>query len=405
MHVLPVVRRRDGLRLPDLQRRARRAAEAGYSVRRGAPHLYLHLPFCAHRCGYCDFVTATGRDHLHGAYVDALLCELRDEHDGSPVETIFLGGGTPTYTALPELLRLLRALPPACELTVEANPETVTPELARELRGAGINRVSLGAQTFQPHLLRVLERRATPAHVTRAFAHLRDAGFDNLSLDLIYGIPGQTPAHLAADLAAALALQPEHVSAYELEAKPGTRFTIRHGAELARQAEAMEDYFERVVDTLTRAGYRWYETANFCRAEEGAGARDLRSRHNLAYWLGRDYVGLGIGAVSTVAGRRRRNTPRLPAYLEALEAGTVPQREIEDLGADVRLRERVMLGLRLDEPFQLEQADGVVNQAALGRLEGLGLLVRRAGEKGEEGLALTHRGRLLGGGVTVELLV
>src|SRR5215831_19446245 len=178
MHVLPVVRRRDAVRLPELQRRAGRAAEAGDCMTSGTRHLYVHLPFCAHRCGYCDFVTVTGRDHLHEAYVDVLLRELAEEHDGYPVETIFLGGGTPTYTALPELLRLLRALPPANELTVEANPETVTPELAAELRDAGVNRISLGAQSFQPQLLKVLERRATPTEVERAFGRLRDAGFD-----------------------------------------------------------------------------------------------------------------------------------------------------------------------------------------------------------------------------------
>ena len=177
-----------------------------------------------------------------------------------------------------------------------------------------MTRVSLGAQSFQPELLAVLERRAGPDDVRRAFHTLREAGFDNLSLDLIYGIPGQSPADLEADLDAALALGPEHLSCYELEAKPGTRFTHAHGAELERQAEAMEDYFERVVERLTGAGYRWYETANFCRA----GERDLRSRHNLAYWLGRDYLGLGLGAVSTVAGTRWRTTPRLAAYLEAL---------------------------------------------------------------------------------------
>ena len=184
------------------------------------------------------------------------------------------------------------ALPAARELTVEANPETVTPELAHELRGAGVNRVSLGAQTFQTDLLRVLERHATPVDVELALGHLRDAGFDNLSLDLIYGIPGQTRAELADDLERAIALGPEHISAYELEAKHGTRFTIAHGAELERQAEQMEDYFERVVATLTGAGYRWYETANFCRDGK-------RAEHNLGYWLGHDYLGLGIGAVST----------------------------------------------------------------------------------------------------------
>ena len=350
-------------------------------------HLYLHLPFCAHRCGYCDFVTATGRDHLHGAYVDALLRELDSEHDGSPVETIFLGGGTPTYTALPELLRLLRALPATRELTVEANPETLTPELARELRSAGVNRVSLGAQTFQAHLLRVLERRATPADVERAFGLLRGAGFDNISLDLIYGIPGQTPAELADDLAHAIALGPEHISAYELEAKPGTRFTIAHGAELERQADRMEDYFERVVALLTDAGYRWYETANFCR-------NGKRAEHNLGYWLGRDYLGLGVGAVSTLGDERRRNTPKLARYLEGHY-----DREIELLDGETRARERVMLGLRLDEPLPLAGLRPALDATGLARAEKLGLAV-----DGGETLELTRRGRFLGGAVTAEIL-
>jgi oxygen-independent coproporphyrinogen-3 oxidase len=353
----------------------------------GARHLYVHLPFCAHRCGYCDFVTATGRDHLHEAYVDALLRELAEEHDGGPVDTIFLGGGTPTYTALPELLRLLRELPSARELTVEANPETVTPELARELRGAGVNRVSLGAQSFQPDLLEVLERRATPADVERAFGELRAAGFDNVSLDLIYGIPGQTPAQLAADLAQAIALGPEHISAYELEAKPGTRFTIAHGAELERQAERMENYFERVVAVLGEAGYRWYETANFCR--DGR-----RAEHNLAYWLGRDYLGLGVGAVSTLGHQRRRNTPKLARYLRGHY-----DREIEVLDDETRMRERVMLGLRLDEPLPVRALRSALDPDGLARAERLGLAI----DSGET-LALTPRGRFLGGGVTAEIL-
>jgi oxygen-independent coproporphyrinogen-3 oxidase len=356
-------------------------------VRSGARHLYVHLPFCAHRCGYCDFVTATGRDHMHGAYVDALLRELHEEHDGSRFETIFIGGGTPTYTALPELLRLLRALPSTHELTVEANPETVTPGLARELRHAGANRVSLGAQTFQLHLLEVLERRATPADVERAFGHLRDAGFDNLSLDLVYGIPGQTPEELAADLAQAIALGPDHISAYELEAKPGTRFTVAHGAELERQAEQMEDYFERVESTLTDAGYRWYETANFCRDGK-------RAEHNLGYWLGRDYLGIGVGAVSTLGAERRRNTPKIARYLQGNY-----DREIELLDEETRARERVMLGLRLDEPLPLEDLRSALDLGGLARVEELGLVV-----DGGETLALTRRGRFLGGAVTAEIL-
>ncbi|HMI28092.1 MAG TPA: coproporphyrinogen-III oxidase family protein, partial [Gaiellaceae bacterium] len=235
-------------------------------------HLYVHLPFCSHRCGYCDFVTVVGRNAQHGAYVDALLRELALEREllAGEVETVFLGGGTPTFTEPQALERLLRALPRADEVTVEANPETVTQELARMLRGLGVDRVSLGVQSFRPHLLAVLERVAQPDTVRRAYYHLRDAGFANISFDLIYGIPGQTAADLEADLADAVELGPEHLSCYELEAKPGTRFTHAHGTELARQADTMESYFEAVVQTLTAAGYRWYETANFCRTPERA---------------------------------------------------------------------------------------------------------------------------------------
>src|SRR5262249_52284851 len=205
----------------------------------------------------------------HARYVDALLAELSlERHLLAPrVDTIFLGGGTPTFTAPAALERLLASLPDADEVTVEANPETVCPEVACLLQQNRVNRVSIGAQSFHMSLLAVLERRARPQDVRHAFSVLREAGFDNLSLDLLYGIPGQSASDLEPDLAEALALEPEHISAYELEAKPGTRFTHAHGAELGRQAESMESYFELVVETLTAATYRWYETANFCRVE------------------------------------------------------------------------------------------------------------------------------------------
>ncbi len=369
-------------------------------------HLYVHLPFCAHRCGYCDFVTVVGRRGEHGRYVDAFLAELELEREllAPELDTVFVGGGTPTFTEAAELRRLLLALPRAAEVTVEANPETVTPELASLLSESGVNRVSLGAQTFDTDLLKVLERRAGPDDVRRAFYSLRDAGFDNISLDLIYGIPGQSPAVLDADIDGALALGPEHLSCYELEAKVGTRFTHRHGEELARQADALEGYFERVVERLTESGYRWYETANFCRPLEAAGGRDLRAQHNLAYWLGRDYLGLGLGAVSTVRGRRWRNTPRLPLYVASLAGGRRPPREVEELPEDVRRRERVMLGLRLDEPLPVDGLTQVLDADALARLVRLQLVARDPGGTGGEALTLTPRGRLLGGGVTAELL-
>jgi oxygen-independent coproporphyrinogen III oxidase len=381
--------------------RRRGAVSEGTRVR----HLYMHLPFCAHRCGYCDFVTVVGREEQHGSYVDALLAELALERGAlaERVETIFLGGGTPTFTAPRELERLLEGLPAADELTVEANPETVTPELARLLRSGGVNRVSLGAQSFQPRLLAVLERRASPDDVRRAVHTLRDAGFDNISLDLVYGIPGQSAADLERDLAEALSLEPEHLSCYELEAKPGTRFTHAHGSELERQAEAMEGYFEQVVDTLTGAGYRWYETANFCLTGARAGGRDLRARHNLAYWWSRDYLGLGVGAVSTIAGVRRRNLPALGRYLGALASGGVPPREFEAIDADTHARERLMLGLRLDEPLVLRSVEAVLDSCAVAKLADRGL-VELTAANGRSTLGLTRRGRFLGGGVTAELL-
>ncbi len=369
----------------------------------GARHLYVHLPFCAHRCGYCDFVTAVGRAEQHAPYVDALLAELELERGSlaPELETIFVGGGTPTFTEPAALARLLQGLPHAREVTVEANPETVTPELARLLSENGVNRVSIGAQSFNTALLDVLERRSGPDDVRRSVHVLRDAGFANISLDLIYGIPGQSSADLERDLAEALALEPEHLSCYELEAKPGTRFTHAHGDELARQADAMETYFEQVVETLTAAGYRWYETANFCLTGARARGRDLRARHNLGYWLGRDYLGLGVGAVSTIENVRRRNTPRLAPYVEALSRGSAPERELEPIDDLTRHTERVMLGLRLDEPLVLAGLEDAFDRGALARIEELGLATRTAGG---ESIVLTERGRFVGGAVTAELL-
>jgi putative oxygen-independent coproporphyrinogen III oxidase len=367
----------------------------------GVRHLYVHLPFCAHRCGYCDFVTVVGKGDQHAAYVDALLAELEREQQvlDPDLETVFLGGGTPTFTAPRELERLLRALPAAVEVTVEANPETVSPELAMLLRTNGVTRVSLGAQSFHPQLLEVLERRASPDDVRHAVHTLREAGFDNVSLDLVYGIPGQSASDLDADLVDALALEPEHLSCYELEAKPGTRFTHAHGDELARQADAMEGYFEQVVDTLSDAGYRWYETANFCLD----GGRDLRAKHNLGYWLGRDYLGIGIGAVSTVDGVRRRNLPSLPRYVAALARGEEPARELEQIDEETRRREQLLLALRLDEPVVLADVTDALDDGALARLSDLGLVEVTLNGRGEE-LRLTRRGRFVGGGVTAELM-
>jgi oxygen-independent coproporphyrinogen-3 oxidase len=372
-------------------------------------HLYVHLPFCAHRCGYCDFVTVVGRTGDHAAYAEAVLVELELARPllAERLETVFVGGGTPTFTEERVLARVLAALPEASEVTVEANPETVTPRLAALLRDGGVTRVSLGAQSFEPSLLDVLERRAKPGDVRRAVHTLRDVNFDNISLDLLYGIPGQSAAQLERDLAEALALAPEHLSCYELEAKPGTRFAHAWGNELARQAEAMEGYFWQVVERLEGAGFRWYETANFCRLPQRDGRqRDLRAQHNLGIWRGHDYVGLGVGAVSTVAGERRRNDPSLRRYEAALLGGAPPPSAREPLDDATRALERVMLGLRLDESLALvPDLEPVIDRAALDRMEERGLVARSVDAgSGAEQIALTRRGRFVGGAVTAELL-
>jgi oxygen-independent coproporphyrinogen-3 oxidase len=365
----------------------------------GVRHLYVHIPFCASRCDYCDFVSLSGRQDQHARYVEALLAELELERESlaPPLETVYLGGGTPSYLEPEALRRLLEGLPTAGELTVEANPETVTPELAGALVEAGVNRVSLGAQSFQPRLLELLGRHAGSDDLRRAFQLLREAGIGNISLDLLYGIPGQSRRDLNADLGEALTLAPEHLSCYELEAKPGTRFAQRHGADLLAQAELLEDHMEHVVERLTGSGYQWYETANFARVEPG---RDLRSVHNLGYWRGHDYLGIGIGAVSTVSDLRRRNMPSLLRYLEALERSERPPRETEALDEATKLRERLMLGLRLDEPLSVAEIEPVLDRVALDRFVELGLVRVEDGS-----MTLSVHGRMLGGAVCSELIV
>jgi oxygen-independent coproporphyrinogen-3 oxidase len=255
-----------------------------------------------------------------------------------------------------------------------------------------VTRISLGVQSFRPHLLDVLERRARPAQIRDAVAILRGAGVQSINLDLIFGVPGQDCGDLRADLDDVLALEPDHVSAYELEAKPGTRFTHRHGRELERQAEAMEAYYEEVVATLRAAGYRWYETANFCRPGR-------ECRHNLGYWLGHDYLGIGVGAVSTIGLERRRNRPSLRTYVEAVEKGSAAPAEVERLTPAERGMERLMLGLRLDAPLRLNGLAALVDDAACDRLAAAGMLVREDGS-----LALTERGRFLANDVVASVL-
>ncbi len=328
---------------------------------------------------------------MHARYVEALLAEVR-RHGVLAPETVYIGGGTPSLLSDDLLAALLRGLPGAADVTIECNPETITPSKARTLLDGGVTRISLGAQSFQPHLLETLERRARPDTVVAAVATLRDAGHENLNLDLMFGVPGQSGADLRAEIETVLDLAPEHISWYELEAKPGTRFAVHHGAELARQAEALEDHYETVVAALRGAGYRWYETANFCRPGRESG-------HNLGYWLGHDYLGVGVGAVSTLGLVRRRNRPGLRGYLEAAGAGTDPPHELEPLSPSERGMERLMLGLRLDRPLDLDGLGDLLDAAACERMAAAGLLARDGAT-----IALTDRGRFLANDVVATVL-
>lgn len=370
-------------------------------------HLYVHVPFCAHRCGYCDFVTTTAQPELHDRYVAGLRSELaaRLGADSTPAfRTIFIGGGTPTLLGAPardELLSWLATLAAGdCELTIECNPETVTEELAASLVEHGVDRVSLGAQTFDPELLAVLERRATPDVIRAAVDTLRSAGVSNLSLDIIWGIPGQDAEGVTRDLDAVIALEPNHCSAYELELKPGTRLAHAWAGRMGEFESSFDELYDTVVDRFVAAGYDWYETANFARG--GA-----VSQHNLAYWTQRDYLGIGVGAVGTVRGERRSNLPNIPRWLAAVERGEIPPARIEMIDREVARRERIMLALRLARPCELssEDLDDLIDHDWLQRMVDGGLVrpLQHAAHGGAT-LTLERRGRMMLNSVIVHLL-
>ncbi len=310
------------------------------------------------------------------------------------LDTVYLGGGTPTLMRPSRLGALMERIRPwlatDAEVSIEANPESVDGPALAALRRAGVTRLSLGVQSFQPHLLRALDRAATPAQARRLISCARAAGFEDLSIDLIFGIPGQTRADLEADLAEALAAGPDHISWYELELKPGTALA-RSGTPAFDEDEGADAY-RRIVGGLEEAGYRWYETANFARPGH-------ECRHSLAYWGAADYLGVGVGAVSTVAGSRWRNAPALEPYISALSAGEAPRRTREALDADDLRRERWMLGLRLEGGMPLAWAGPPDRPDALERLSSAGLLHHDSGA-----VTLTREGRFVQNAILHELM-
>jgi len=335
-------------------------------------HLYLHVPFCVRRCSYCDFSIAVRKRIPAQEYVEAVLQEvtLRGLTDPGPepgeteahgLETLYLGGGTPSLLPPDALATLVTSLRDAfgatssrdaVEVTVEANPEDVEPEHARAWRSAGVNRVSLGAQSFDDHVLAWMHRSHDAARIGGAVRTLRDAGFDNLSLDLIFALPAELQRDWERDLELALSLGPDHLSLYGLTVEERTPLArwISRGAVVAPEDDRYAEEYLLAHARLAAYGYRFYEVSNACR--DG-----FRSRHNSAYWSGRAYVGLGPAAHSYDGRARRWNIPAWPAYARAIAAGRSPVECEEILTPEQRELERLYLALRTDAGLPVTALD------------------------------------------------
>ena len=319
---------------------------------------YFHVPFCRHKCHYCDFYSFVDTESRELAYVERLEEELQDalEFLTVPIETVFVGGGTPTMLGADLLGRMLssirRILPISsnAEWSVEANPETVNEAVADALAQSGVRRVSLGAQSFNPKLLKALERDHDPASVERAVGLLRRAGIPQVNLDLIFAIPGSTIADWEADLLRALSIGPDHLSAYGLVYEPNTPLTVklRKGAVTRLPEDEEAEQYEFVVEKLAKSGYERYEISNWS-------LPGMACRHNILYWENADWWAFGPSAAAHGNGVRWRNIPRLATWLE--NRPSAPVEEIECLGADANAGESFMLGLRLIKGMPLERVE------------------------------------------------
>lgn len=373
--------------------------------------VYVHVPFCAARCGYCDFNTYTPGELDHSsASPESWLEALRRELDlaarvlGAPpvADTVFVGGGTPSLLGVEGLGAVLDAVRGAFELaagaevTTEANPESTSPAFFAGIRAAGYTRVSLGMQSAAPHVLAVLDRRHTPGRAVAAAREAGAAGFEQVSLDLIYGTPGESEADLRGSLDAVLAAGVDHVSAYALVVEEGTAMgrRVSRGELSAPDDDVLADRYELVDEVLTAAGLDWYEVSNWARTSAAW------CRHNLGYWRGGDWWGAGPGAHSHVGGVRWWNVKHPARYAAALAAGKSPAADREVLTDEDRYVERVMLELRLAEGLRLDMLDPV-GRVAAARAERDGLLAGVASGRA----VLTRRGRLLADAVIRDLLV
>jgi oxygen-independent coproporphyrinogen-3 oxidase len=360
--------------------------------------VYVHVPFCASRCGYCDFNTYVPRDGIGRAgFAASVLAEwelARGVLGGAPppAATVFFGGGTPTLLPVGELAGMLHAIPRAngAEVTIEANPESVDLARLRALRRAGFNRLSLGMQSSAAHVLATLDRRHEPGRAVAAARLARAAGFERVSLDLIYGTPGESDGDWEASLAAALGAGVDHVSAYALTVEPGTRLhaRVRAGRLPAPDEDAQARRYRRADAVLSAAGLDWYEISNW-----GA-----RCAHNLGYWRSHDWWGLGPGAHSHVGGVRWWNVLHPERYARMTAAGESPAAGRERLTSGQLRTERTMLGLRLADGLALAPDQ----RAPAARLAAEGLIDRAA--LGDGIARLTLDGRLMADRVARELL-
>jgi oxygen-independent coproporphyrinogen-3 oxidase len=361
--------------------------------------LYVHVPFCLTRCGYCDFNTYAGLDHLRTPYVEAVRAEAdlaAPAWRGSPIVSVFLGGGTPTTLPIPEMVRLLDHLRGAfsvhagAQVTSEANPDTVDQTYLRGLRRAGVTRLSMGLQSFDPAVLRSLERIHSAESAVTAFRAARAAGFDVVYLDLIYGAEGETIASWRETLERTIALEPDHVSAYALTIEPATALgrKVAAGLSPAPDGDVQADMYAAACDALGAAGYEHYEVSNWARPGR-------RCVHNVGYWEGRPYLGLGAGAHSYRDGRRWWNVRPPQQYLDEVAAGRLPVGGEETLTGDERQLERLLLGLRMAEGVPQEW---IGDAASADDFVAQGLAARRAGR-----LALTDRGMLLANELVLQL--
>jgi putative oxygen-independent coproporphyrinogen III oxidase len=371
--------------------------------------VYIHVPFCATRCGYCDFNTYTAPELGGGGAQQAYPATVLDEValaarvlDGAapPVETVFVGGGTPTLLSSGDLGRILDGVDRAfglaenAEVTTEANPESVSPESLRALRRAGFTRISLGMQSTAPHVLALLDRRHTPGRAVAAAVEARDAGFAHINLDLIYGTPGERPEDFAASLDAAISSGVDHISAYSLIVEDGTRFAarVRRGEIPDTDDDVAADRYLAAEEQLGAAGFAWYEVSNWARSSIDA------CRHNLGYWRGGHWWGFGPGAHSHIGGVRWWNVKHPSAYASRLADKSSPAHARELLTPEDRHVEDVMLRLRLAEGLPLASL-AQSERVAADRAVADGLLRYES-----DRAVLTLRGRLLADGVIRDLL-